>query len=145
MEDLTILSPEFKDGDFIPDKYTCNGEDISPPLEIKDLPDNTQSIVIIMDDPGAPVGLFTHWLVWDLDKLSQVEAGLDHAFMGKNDFGTSAYRGPCPPSGTHRYFFRVYALDSRIELTKGSSRQDLENKMKGKILAEGQLMGKYSR
>ena len=145
MEDFNLTSKAFKDGDFIPDKYGCKGENISPPLTIDEIPEGTVSLVIIMDDPDAPVGTFTHWAVWDIEPIREIGEGSIPGTEGKNDFGKVGYGGPCPPAGTHRYFFRIYALDGKIGLEQGAPRDALEEAMKGRIVGEGQLMGRYSR
>ncbi|MFP4190395.1 MAG: YbhB/YbcL family Raf kinase inhibitor-like protein [Candidatus Woesearchaeota archaeon] len=145
MEELTITSDEFKDGDFIPDRFGCKGENVNPVLKIDDMPEKVQSMVLIMDDPDAPVGIFTHWIMWDIEPSSVINENSAPGVEGKNDFGKVGYGGPCPPAGAHRYFFRIYALDEKLGLVQGASREELEDAMKGKIVAEGQLMGKYSR
>jgi len=144
MDKLTITSV-FKNGDRIPDKYTCKGEDVSPPLSITGFSKDAKSLAIIMDDPDAPGGTFLHWVLWGLPPKTSILEGTQEGDGGMTDFGNSGYGGPCPPPGKpHRYFFRVYALDSVPELAS-ATRKGLEAAMKGHILAQGELMGTYSR
>jgi len=150
---LKVTSTAFTDGGMIPSKYTADGEDISPPLAWEGLPEGTQSVAIINDDPDAPMGTWVHWLVWNIppEKTSLPEdvrpykQSPDGIRQGTTDFGRIGYGGPAPPSGTHRYFFKIYALDTKLDLPPGAVKQELEDAMKGHILAEGQLIGKYSR
>ena len=151
--EMKVTSPAFKDAGFISVKYTCDGEDVSPALEWPSVPDETKSMALICDDPDAPRGTFVHWVLYDLPadtrKLPQnVAAGgtlPDGTRQGTNDFGSIGYNGPCPPGGIHRYFFKLYALDAPVNLPPGARKADLLGAMKGHILAEGQLMGKYKR
>jgi hypothetical protein len=142
---MHITSPAFEHNARIPPKYTCNGQDLSPPLVIEDIPPGTQSLAIIVDDPDAPGKTFLHWLMWDIEPTSELAENTAPGTQGRNDFGKSRYGGPCPPSGTHRYFFRVYALDKTLSLSEGSSRADVERAMKGYVLAEAELIGLYSQ
>ena len=150
---MNIISTAFGNQQKIPPKYTCVGENISPPLQFLDVPNAAKSLVVIVDDPDAPMGTWVHWVLYNLpaDNIGVVEnvpstetlkAG---AFQGKNDFGKIGYGGPCPPSGTHRYFFKVYALDLILDQPPGASKEQLEKAMKGHILARGELMGTYGR
>lgn len=139
----------------IPAEYTADGVDISPPLEIKNAVDKTESIAIIADDPDAPGGTFTHWLIWDIPgdarKIPEGVPGkrtvayLDGACQGKNDFGSLGYKGPAPPGGTHTYRFKVYTLDKKLDLMPGTEKETLWQEMNGNILQKGLLVGKYSR
>lgn len=131
----------------IPSEYTCDGSDISPPLIISEVPQRAKSLAIIMDDPDAPMGTFTHWVVWNISpQKTQFSKGEKIPFpQGKTSFGHKSYGGPCPPGGTHRYFFKLYALDITLNLKDGSSKTDLEKAMVGHILDESILIGKYSR
>ena len=150
---LSITSTAFKQGERIPSKYTCDGSDISPELEWSDVPEGAQSFTIIADDPDAPVGTWIHWVLYNvpgetrtLPEAIPPDASLpDRSMQGKNSWGRPGYGGPCPPGGTHRYFFRLYALDTVLELKSGVSENDLLKAMKGHILAEAELMGLYSR
>ena len=145
---ITLTSPAFANGAFIPRKYSCQGEDINPPLHWENTPQNTQSLVLIVDDPDAPAGTWTHWLVWNINpQINDIPANSlpPGANLGKNDFQKLTYGGPCPPSGTHRYFFHLFALNTRLSLSNGSSRANLEKAMQGHILAQGVLMGRYQK
>ncbi|MFP4423646.1 MAG: YbhB/YbcL family Raf kinase inhibitor-like protein [Candidatus Woesearchaeota archaeon] len=141
---MEIKSPVFEHKKEIPPKYTCDGEDINPPLTITGIPSEVESLVLIMDDPDAPVGTFTHWLMWNIPPGS-IEENSAPGTEGTNDFGRIGYGGPCPPSGIHRYFFWIYGLDCKLDTKKGATRQELEFAMKKHILAIGELRGTYSR
>lgn len=153
MVTIQITSPAFKDGELMPPKYTCDGEDISPPLEWSGVPENAKSIVIICDDPDAPMGTWVHWVIYDIPpSLRSLQEGVptertlqNGAKQGKNDFGNIGYGGPCPPSGTHRYFFKIYALDVQLNLPPGMTKKEIEKAMAGHVLASGQIIGKYKR
>jgi Raf kinase inhibitor-like YbhB/YbcL family protein len=145
---LSLSSPVFQEGEDIPIMYTCDGEDISPPLMWGEPPSETQSFVLIMDDPDAPGGVFTHWLLFNLpaDSRELPEAVppdnelANGALQGQNDFGTNGYGGPCPPSGSaHHYRFTIYALDQPLDLMAGASRKQVIDAITGHILARGQL------
>ncbi|MDX5435595.1 MAG: YbhB/YbcL family Raf kinase inhibitor-like protein [Pontibacter sp.] len=141
---LHISSPAFDSGESIPPKYTCDGEDISPALEIGELPEGTSTLALIVEDPDAPRGNWTHWLMWDIPPTNLIEENTSPGTEGTNDFGNTSYGGPCPPIGTHRYFFRVYALDIRTNLPHGSSREAFQVAMQNHIIGSGELMGLYS-
>jgi Raf kinase inhibitor-like YbhB/YbcL family protein len=145
---MKITTPAFQEGGNIPSKFTCDGSDANPPLRFEGAPAEAKSLALIVDDPDAPSGLFTHWLVWNIDpKTTAIDenSAPPNAIQGKNDFGKSGYGGPCPPSGTHRYFFKVFALDRKLELPAGSKRAQLDAQMRGHVIAQGELMGRYSR
>ena len=148
MAAIQITSTAFQNNGNIPRQYTCDGKDINPPLMIANCPQGTQSLALICDDPDAPVGTWVHWVIWNIDpnvkeiKENAVPAG---AVQGMNDFRKHAYGGPCPPSGTHRYYFKVYALDTTFGISANASKADLEKAMKGHILAQGELIGMYKR
>ncbi|MER3427210.1 MAG: YbhB/YbcL family Raf kinase inhibitor-like protein [Pyrinomonas sp.] len=150
---MKITSAAFQDGGLIPRKYTCDGEDLSPPLAWADLPRETQSIALIADDPDAPRGTWVHWVIYDLPpEARELSEGVppadtlpNGAKQGRNDFGKIGYGGPCPPRGTHRYFFKLYALDRKLGLPAGKTKQELLDAMRGYVLAEAQLMGRYGR
>lgn len=142
---LRIISSAFEEGEMIPRRYTCEGDNINPPLEIYNAPDGTQSIAIIMDDPDAPKGLFTHWVAWNLPPDIEVPEGREHNMNGTNSAGKAGYYGPCPPDGIHRYYFRVYALDKALLLDNGAEREVLEKEIEKHVLASGSLMGRYQR
>jgi Raf kinase inhibitor-like YbhB/YbcL family protein len=143
---LTITSPTFGHEGTIPAKYTCDGEDINPEIDIRGTPVATKSIVLIMDDPDAPVGTWDHWVVWNIPaETTKIEENSKPGTEGLNSWKKHSYGGPCPPSGTHRYFFKVYALDVTLTISEDSDKKAVEEVMKGHILAQGELMGKYSR
>jgi Raf kinase inhibitor-like YbhB/YbcL family protein len=145
--DMKISSSAFSEGANIPPKFTCDGGDTSPPLKIEGMPAEAKALVLIVDDPDAPGGLFTHWLVWNVDPKTSTfaEGSAPAGTQGKNDFGKTGYGGPCPPSGTHRYYFKIFAVDQQLNLAAGAKRKELDSAMKGHVLAQGQLMGKYAR
>ena len=145
---IQITSSAFKDGETIPAQYTCDGANVSPPLAWSGVPGGTHSLAVIADDPDAPVGTWVHWVLYNLPvgQTSLVEGVQGVGLQGTNDFRKIGYGGPCPPRGKpHRYFFKLYALDSTADLKPGGSKADLEKAMQGHILAQGQLMGKYGR
>jgi len=150
---MKLESSAFGTEGTIPIKYSCDGEDVSPPLSWQGAPEGTQSLALICDDPDAPGMTFVHWLIYNIPAEGQqlpenvpnrerLESG---ALQGENNFGKVGYGGPCPPGGTHRYFFRLYALDGMLDLGAGISRDRLERAMEGHILAQAELMGRYSR
>lgn len=151
--DIKITSSEFTEGGFIPSKYTCDGSDISPPLSWKNLPAKTKSIAIICDDPDAPRETFVHWVLYNLpadkdgldENFPDEETLEDGTRQGVTSFGKTGYGGPCPPSGTHRYFFKIYALDTVLDTVVLADKDHLLKLMEGHLLAKGQLMGKYQR
>lgn len=150
---LKIESAAFREGGMIPEHYTCDGADVSPPLSWGSAPAGTASLALIADDPDAPGKTWVHWVVFDLPPSASgfpenVPGDRTLAIggaQGRNDFGRIGYGGPCPPGGTHRYFFKLYALDTRLELEPGITKAELLKAMEGHVLAEGQLMGKYRR
>ena len=151
--EIKITSSAFEDGGLIPPKYTCDGADISPPLQWEAVPEGTKSIALICDDPDAPMGTWVHWVLFNLPAETRELAEntppdgtlANGAKQGTSDFGRIGYGGPCPPSGTHRYFFKIYALDAQVELAAGARKPDLLKAMEGHILAQAQLIGKYKR
>jgi Raf kinase inhibitor-like YbhB/YbcL family protein len=142
---LTVRSVAFSAGGHIPVKYSCEGEDINPPLEITGFPEGTKTLAIIVEDPDAPRGTFDHWLVWNIPPNEPIDENSVPGISGRNGFGKTGYGGPCPPSGSHRYFFRVYALDTKLDLPAGSDKKALQNAMKDHILASGELMAHYQK
>lgn len=144
---MKLTSPEFDDGGSIPSVYTCDGRNVSPPLGISDVPAGAESLALVVDDPDAPGRTFDHWIVWNIapDTTEIPEGQQPQGSPGKNDFGDLTYGGPCPPSGTHTYRFKLYALDTELDLAKGSSKEQLEQAMEGHILEEDLLEGNYSR
>lgn len=144
---LEITSTAFKNGESIPKKYTCDGEDINPHLSWSGAPEKTKSFVLIFDDPDAPVGTWDHWLIFNIPATTTniKENSSPQAEFGKNSFGRTEHGGPCPPDKEHRYFFKLYALDQMLTLSKGSTKKEIEDAMKGHILEKAQLIGKYDR
>jgi len=144
---IKITSSAFREGGNIPSKFTCDGSDTSPPLQISGVPSEAKSLVLIADDPDAPGGLFTHWLVWNIPPQTNsiAEGSAPKGVQGANDFGKSGYRGPCPPQGTHRYSFKVFALDRELDLRSGAKRGQVDGAMKGHIIAQGELVGRYAK
>lgn len=144
---MEIISSVFKNGEAIPKKYTCDGMDLSPPLKFKNVSEDTKSMALIVDDPDAPMGTWVHWVVWNMEpSINGISEGEQiKAEKGKNDFGKLNYGGPCPPRGTHRYYFKLYALDKLLNLREGSSKKELEKAMEGHIIEEAQLVGLYGR
>ena len=146
MKDLSIKSPAFESGKPIPKKYSCDGQDINPPLTIEGTPKEAKTLVLAVDDPDAPSGTFDHWIVWNIPaQRSKIAENSVPGKEGLNSARQTGYMGPCPPSGTHRYFFKVYALDTELNLGVASKKKDVEKAMQGHILAKGELMGVYSR
>lgn len=151
--EIKITSSAFEPGGMIPVQYTCDGQDVSPPLSWGDMPEGTASIALICDDPDAPMGTWVHWVLFDLQPDTRglpenipTEESLDMGGThGTNDFRRLGYGGPCPPGGTHRYFFKIYALDKKMDIPAGSTKAQLLKAMEGHILAEGELMGRYRR
>ena len=151
--DIKITSSAFEDGGLIPAKYTCDGADVSPPLQWNKVPEGTKSIALICDDPDAPMGTWVHWVIFglpaDIRELAEdvpPDKTLPNgARQGTSDFGRIGYGGPCPPSGTHRYFFKIYALDRELDLPAGARKRDLLKAVEGHILGQGELVGKYKR
>ena len=144
---MKITSSAFQQGGNIPSKFSCDGADTSPPLQIADAPSGAKSLVLIVDDPDAPSGLFTHWTAWNISPQTSTiaEGSTPKGVQGTSDFGKSGYAGPCPPSGTHRYYFKIFALDRELDLPSGAKRAQLDAAMKGHVIAQGELMGRYSR
>jgi len=150
---IKVVSSAFQEGGMIPADYTCDGKNISPPLSWSGIPEKAVTLALICDDPDAPVGTWVHWVLYNLPaSVKELPAGVppeerlaSGAVQGKNDFRKVGYGGPCPPGGTHRYYFKLYALDKALELKPGAIKKELLKAMEGHILAEGQLMGRYKR
>jgi len=151
---IRVISSAFAEGQPIPAKYTCDGEDSSPPLNWSNIPQGTKSLALICDDPDAPVGTWVHWVLYDLpatvaelpERVPTTETLSNGAKQGINDFKRIGYGGPCPPRvGPHRYFFKLYALNAELQLKTKATKKELVRAMEGHILAEGQLMGTYKR
>lgn len=142
---MKLKSPEFENNGFIPKKFTCQGEDINPALIIEGIPEGTKSLILIVDDPDAPMGTWVHWVLYNVPVVSSIEEDSVPGDQGITDFGTNGYGGPCPPSGTHRYFFKIYALDTELDLKQGPRKKDLEKAMKDHILGKAELIGRYKK
>jgi Raf kinase inhibitor-like YbhB/YbcL family protein len=148
MTEPTLTSAAFEHGGQIPQRHTCEGEDVSPPLAWSGLPEGTRSVALICDDPDAPSATFTHWVAWALDAdAGGLDEGEAAPTEGRSDFGTPGYRGPCPPPGhgRHRYFFRLFALDEVPQVEPGAGREELERALQGHLLAATELVGTYER
>lgn len=166
MTEITVWSEAFRIGERIPTRYTCDGRNMSPPISWTNIPSNTRSIALIMDDHDTSGGVFTHWVAFNIPpNIRMLPEGIpksysltpwpfgDSSYQGINDFGNIGYGGPCPPPGRiegtakaiHRYFFRIYALDTKLPLPPGSSKSDVERAMTNHILANGELIGTYGR
>jgi len=142
---LRVRSVAFNHGGHIPPKYTCEGENVNPPLEINGLPERTRTVAMIVEDPDAPKGVYDHWVVWNISPNEAIAENSKPGETGKNSFGNIGYGGPCPPSGSHRYFFKVYALDTKLDLAAGADKKNLLEAMKDHILASGELMAHYEK
>ncbi len=142
---MELTSPAFKHNQFIPPEFTCQGEDINPELMISNLPAQTKSLALIVDDPDAPGGVWVHWVVFNIAPVSRIPANSVPGTLGGNTDGGKKYHGPCPPSGVHRYFFKLYAIDALLNLKEGVSKGQLEQAMQGHILASAQLIGLYKK
>lgn len=144
-DSLIISSSAFENEGVIPSKYTCEGEEINPPLRVENIPEGTQTLAIIVEDPDAPKGTFDHWLVWNIPPESIIEENRIPGISGKNSGGKTGYYGPCPPSGSHRYYFYVFALNKSLDLQAGTDKKTLQAAMEPHILAKGNLMGRYQK
>jgi hypothetical protein len=144
MKELLVKSV-FPNNGRIPDKYTCKGEDVNPEIIIEGIPAETKSLALIVDDPDAPMGTWDHWIVWNIKPVSKISENSVPGIQGLNSAGQRHWHGPCPPSGTHRYFFKVFALDCMLNIGDSSRKADLEKAMKGHIIAKGELIGLYSK
>jgi Raf kinase inhibitor-like YbhB/YbcL family protein len=151
---LSVTSPAFKDGQRIPVKYTADGDDMSPPLTWTDIPEGVTEYALIADDPDAPGGTFTHWVIYGIpgdyghlaDGITQISELDNGAMQGKNSFGRIGYGGPSPPKGKpHRYVFTLYAIDAKLDLPAGITKEELKKAMQGHIMSEGKLTGLYGR
>lgn len=151
--EIKIKSTAFEEGGMIPKKYTCDGRDVSPPLAWNSVPEGTKSLALICDDPDAVMRTWVHWVLFNIpadtrelsENIPPQKTLTDGAKQGINDFRKIGYGGPCPPGGTHRYYLKLYALDTEINLEAGATKEQLMRAMEGHILAEGKIMGKYQR
>lgn len=153
---MKISSPAFKDNDFIPSKYTCEGRNINPALIIEGIPENAKTLALIMDDPDAPMGTFVHWVAWNIELADEIHEGIpkestvNHPISLKQGLNTAektGYMGPCPPvgHGVHHYHFKLYALDTDLNLPENTKKEDLLKSMEGHIIEETELIGLYKR
>jgi Raf kinase inhibitor-like YbhB/YbcL family protein len=147
---MEIKSRSFNNNGKIPERYTCDGEDINPPLEIRDIPQGTQTLALVVDDPDAPNKVWVHWLIWNIPVTTQSYSieennSPQNAIYGTNDFDRFKYGGPCPPSDTHRYFFKVYALNDELKLKEGATKEELMNAIEQYKIDSAQLVGLYSK
>jgi hypothetical protein len=150
---MELKSTAFEAGNMIPSKYTCDGQDLSPPLAWSNVPPKTRILALIADDPDAPRGTWVHWVMWNIpadarsldENVPKRDSLPNGAKQGTTDFKRVGYGGPCPPSGTHRYFFKLYALDTTLNLPASTTKRDLEQAMKGHIVQQAELMGTYQR
>lgn len=142
---MKLTSPAFKNNEFIPAKFTCEGLDINPALTIEGVPQGAKSIALIVDDPDAPMGTWVHWVVFNIALVSNIEENSIPGEPGINTLKEKTYHGPCPPQGVHRYFFKIYALDEKLDLAEGASKGALEKAMQGHILDKAELIGLYKK
>lgn len=145
---MIITSTAFGNNQNIPSRYTCDGENINPPLTFSEVPTSAQSLVLVVEDPDAPSGIFIHWVLYNISPTTlqifenQVPP---NSLLGMTDFGEQKYGGPCPPSGTHRYFFKLFALDTSLDIPKGSSKDEIEKAIEGHVLESAEIIGLYKR
>ncbi len=142
---MKLTSPEFGSNEHIPAKFTCDGVDVNPSLVIEDVPPEAKSLALIVDDPDAPRGTWVHWVVYDMPVTSRIDENTAPGKQGVNDFRKKNYGGPCPPSGTHRYFFKIYALDTDLGLKEGIDKKALERAMEGHVIDKAEFVGLYRR
>ena len=143
---MKITSPVFTYNQMIPQKYTCQGDDINPALTIEGIPSAAESLVLIVDDHDAPMGTWVHWVVFNIPPaVIEISENSVPGMQGHNDFGRNDWGGPCPPFGMHRYFFKIYALDTMLNIKEGSTKQAVEKAMQGHILGKAELIGLYKK
>jgi len=140
---LHVTSKAFKNNGEMPVRYTCEGININPPIEIQEIPDHAKSLVLMVEDPDAPGGSWLHWLLWNIPPVTLIREDSIPGVQGVDDFGVNLYGGPCPPTGTHRYHFKIYVLDTLLNLPEGSTRKEVELAMDNHILAFGEVIGLY--
>ena len=145
MKDLVVKSPVFENNGYIPPKFSCDGKGVNPPLVIEGIPEKTHSLALVMEDPDAPAGLFVHWVAWNIPPTGVIRENPLTIAEGLNTAKKRGYRPPCPPSGTHRYVFKIYALDTMLNLNEFDEKDDLEKAMQGHVLSQGELIGLYKR
>lgn len=142
---MQISSPSFKNNESIPKKFTCLEKDVNPELVFETIPKEAKTLALILDDPDAPGGIFVHWIMFNIPIIDKIKENSAEGIEGINSAGQTGYIGPCPPSGTHRYFFKLYALDSSLDLNKGCTKKDLEKAMQEHILAKTEIIGLFSK
>jgi len=142
---ILVISDAFTQQGFIPSRYTCEGENVNPPLEISNIPEKTKSLALIMEDPDATRGTFDHWIAWNIKPNQPIAEGNVPGISGTNGFGKKGYGGPCPPTGRHRYYIKVYALDTMLDLPVSAGKKELQAAIKGHVLGHGELMGHYEK
>jgi len=142
---MIVTSAAFKNEGDIPARYTCDGEELSPPLNVEDIPEGTVTLALIMEDPDAPGGTFDHWIAWNIDPQPVIVEGERPGVSGSNSAGKTGYHSPCPPNGTHRYYFYFFALDTTLDLPAGATRDELKQAMEGHVIGRGSIMGQYQR
>lgn len=142
---MRISSPEFENNQVMPKRLSCQGDDVNPLLIIDGIPKETKSLALIVDDPDAPSGIWVHWLVYDMPVVSRIEENSIPGKQGINSASQKNYHGPCPPSGTHRYFFKIFALDKILNLNEGLTKEELEQAIDGHILDKAELLGLYKK
>ncbi|MEJ2626999.1 MAG: YbhB/YbcL family Raf kinase inhibitor-like protein [bacterium] len=142
---MKVSSPAFESKGLIPEKYTCQGTDINPPLIIEEIPEKAKSLTLIVEDPDAPPGNWIHWIVYDIPIIDHIQENSVPGTQGRNDFNKLDYGGPCPPYGVHRYFFRLYALDSSLNLEEGMDRESLVKAMHAHIMEHSEIVGRYGK
>jgi Raf kinase inhibitor-like YbhB/YbcL family protein len=146
MANLIVKSPVFENNKSIPKKYSCDGEEVNPPLTVEGIPKESKTLALIVEDPDAPMGIFDHWIIWNIPVLGKISENSTPGTEGVNSASQRSYVGMCPPSGTHRYFFKVYALDTKLDLKPESTKKkDLEKAMQGHVLSKGEIIGLYKR
>ena len=144
-KDLKVHSTVFSHKGHIPPEYTCDGKNVNPPIEVDNIPPQTKTLALIMEDPDAPRQVFDHWLQWNIPHNEAITEDSVPGVSGINSFGNTGYGGPCPPSGAHRYFFKVYALDKKLDLATGATKEELLESMQDHVLAQGEIMGYYQK
>lgn len=145
VKQLVVESESFHHEGLIPAEFTCEGENTHFPLRIHNIPPGTLSLALIMDDPDAPKGVFTHWVAWNIPPAAEFKRGSNPGISGSNSYNELGYAGPCPPSGVHRYYLHLYALETELELAEGSSKEELISAMSGHIIGQGEIMGRYQK
>ena len=145
IQQLELTSPVFENDENIPAKYTCDGDGVNPPIMINNIPEDAETLALIVEDPDAPGGVFDHWLMWNIQPEDLIEENTIPGISGTNSAGKTGYHPPCPPNGSHRYYFHVYALDVELDLSPQSLKEELKQAMESHILAEGVIMGRYER